>query len=269
MDTAFGWLGLLFLLLGGGGRAQSSPAGRRAPERSPAQLPAGQQTSTAPPPLPWPQVTPTGLPAFPGSGWEYDEPPPAAVQQRASQLVSELWRQGSGSYRIEQTAGRWIAFRAELVKGPQGNHKGVVAYRLKPKALPAGTTTAQRPKPSPAAAPAVRTAPSPRVVTSPGVPQPARPSAPAAATPVSWDVKVGPAQNSQLALPTLRRGAGIKPKAPDANVRILQQKLGIAADGQFGAGTEAAVKTFQRRAGLVQDGIVGTQTWTALFAVRA
>lgn len=67
----------------------------------------------------------------------------------------------------------------------------------------------------------------------------------------------------------LRRGAGIKPAAPDPNVRLLQQKLGIATDGQFGAGTEAAVKAFQRRAGLQVDGIVGPATWTALFAVRA
>lgn len=36
-------------------------------------------------------------------------------------------------------------------------------------------------------------------------------------------------------------------------------------DGDFGGGTEAAVKAFQRDEGLKPDGIVGEQTWKALF----
>ena len=71
---------------------------------------------------------------------------------------------------------------------------------------------------------------------------------------------------SPVAMPTLVRGAGIKPKAPSPNVRILQQRLGIAADGQFGGDTEKAVRAFQASHGLVVDGIVGDKTWTALFA---
>lgn len=35
-------------------------------------------------------------------------------------------------------------------------------------------------------------------------------------------------------------------------------------DGDFGAGTEAAVRSFQRDKGLDTDGIVGLGTWTAL-----
>ncbi|HWI73514.1 MAG TPA: peptidoglycan-binding protein [Baekduia sp.] len=47
-------------------------------------------------------------------------------------------------------------------------------------------------------------------------------------------------------------------------VRLLQRKLGIAADGVFGPGTAGAVKTFQRAHGLTADGIVGPGTWQAL-----
>jgi peptidoglycan hydrolase-like protein with peptidoglycan-binding domain len=48
-------------------------------------------------------------------------------------------------------------------------------------------------------------------------------------------------------------------------VVAVQKALGIEADGQFGAKTEAAVKDFQIRQGLKQvDGIVGKETATAL-----
>ena len=49
-----------------------------------------------------------------------------------------------------------------------------------------------------------------------------------------------------------------------APVKRLQEKLGIAADGDFGPGTEAAVKAFQEKAGLAVDGIAGPDTFTAL-----
>jgi peptidoglycan hydrolase-like protein with peptidoglycan-binding domain len=58
------------------------------------------------------------------------------------------------------------------------------------------------------------------------------------------------------------------PGAPLPDVRLLQGKLAIPADGRFGQQTLAAVREFQRRRGLVIDGIVGPATWTALFAVR-
>lgn len=47
-------------------------------------------------------------------------------------------------------------------------------------------------------------------------------------------------------------------------VKTLQTKLGITADGIFGAQTELAVKNFQREKGLAIDGIVGAKTWAAL-----
>lgn len=66
--------------------------------------------------------------------------------------------------------------------------------------------------------------------------------------------------------PTLRRGAS------GNAVRELQRKLlavgslSGGVDGQFGSGTEAAVRAFQRSRGLSADGIVGPATWAALDA---
>jgi len=43
-------------------------------------------------------------------------------------------------------------------------------------------------------------------------------------------------------------------------VKKLQEKLGQAADGNFGPGTEKAVKEWQSKNGLTADGIVGPAT---------
>jgi peptidoglycan hydrolase-like protein with peptidoglycan-binding domain len=47
-------------------------------------------------------------------------------------------------------------------------------------------------------------------------------------------------------------------------VKRLQQALVIAGDGQFGLGTEKAVKTFQQKNGLTADGIAGPDTLARL-----
>ena len=48
-------------------------------------------------------------------------------------------------------------------------------------------------------------------------------------------------------------------------VKQLQIKLGLAADGHFGPGTEAKIKEWQAANGLAVDGIVGDATWSKMF----
>lgn len=49
------------------------------------------------------------------------------------------------------------------------------------------------------------------------------------------------------------------------DVKKLQEKLGLGADGIFGPGTEKSVKTWQTANGLTADGIVGEGTWKKMF----
>ena len=61
-------------------------------------------------------------------------------------------------------------------------------------------------------------------------------------------------------------GAAVKASAATtrADVRAVQRRVGVTADGIFGPATERAVKRWQRRHGLVADGIVGPQTRAAM-----
>jgi peptidoglycan hydrolase-like protein with peptidoglycan-binding domain len=43
-------------------------------------------------------------------------------------------------------------------------------------------------------------------------------------------------------------------------VKKLQEKLAVGADGQFGPGTEKAVRDYQQKNGLVPDGAAGPAT---------
>lgn len=49
-----------------------------------------------------------------------------------------------------------------------------------------------------------------------------------------------------------------------SRVALLQRRLGLRADGDFGPATLRAVKRFQRRRGVTADGVVGPATWRAL-----
>ncbi|WP_454916474.1 peptidoglycan-binding domain-containing protein [Xanthobacter sediminis] len=56
----------------------------------------------------------------------------------------------------------------------------------------------------------------------------------------------------------LKRGLAGEP------VKILQARLGVTADGQFGPATEEALKAFQKGHGLSADGVAGPDTFLAL-----
>lgn len=62
------------------------------------------------------------------------------------------------------------------------------------------------------------------------------------------------------ARPTLRRGDR------GDQVKTVQKAVGAKVDGNFGGGTEAAVRVFQRDHGLTPDGIVGPKSWEAIDA---
>lgn len=49
------------------------------------------------------------------------------------------------------------------------------------------------------------------------------------------------------------------------DVKKLQEKLGLTADGIFGNGTATKVKEWQAANGLTADGIVGDGTWSKMF----
>jgi putative chitinase len=52
-------------------------------------------------------------------------------------------------------------------------------------------------------------------------------------------------------------------------VKKLQEHLGLSGDGQFGPGTEAAVKSWQASKGLTADGIIGPKSWSLMFPGEA
>jgi len=56
----------------------------------------------------------------------------------------------------------------------------------------------------------------------------------------------------------LKRGLAGEP------VKILQQKLGVPTDGEFGSGTEAALKKYQQENGLAVDGAAGPDTFVRM-----
>lgn len=238
---------LLFLILAARGQQQGASSQPSAPVPRPQNQPpptAALPPPSAPPaaqqaaktaqakaqqqPQPWPQAMPAGLPPFP-SGWQADQPPPAAVVNRAWQLLAELWKSGKpGAIKTEQTGGRWITYQAQL--HAEGK-KGVTAYRVRDNA----------------AAPASTYNPSKPPSSSNPYPLPGAPML--------------QASTSAPQVSSLRQGSGMGALAYQApQVRAVQQKLGITADGKFGPGTKASVIAFQQKNGLTADGVVGPQT---------
>lgn len=60
----------------------------------------------------------------------------------------------------------------------------------------------------------------------------------------------------------------LKKGSKGEEIKQLQSKLGLGADGVFGSGTEAAVKKWQADNGLTADGIVGEGTWAKMFGEK-
>ena len=52
-------------------------------------------------------------------------------------------------------------------------------------------------------------------------------------------------------------------------VKAVQKKLGVTADGKFGLKTKAAVRAYQKKKGLKVDGVVGNQTASAFVGKKA
>lgn len=217
-----------------GAAAPSPTPGPTPPRRRHPTTPTTPRGSTAPTApvstsrttvVPWPQVVPAGLPAFPSSAWVPDQPPPPAVIDRASQLLPILWGRGVGTFKTEKIAGRWITFRAV----DMGGKKGVVAYRLA----------------EPTAVPSIAT-----------------PAAAASSSPTMLATHQS-SSSSPVALPLLKRGS------KGESVKVLQRRLNIEDDGDFGSGTEAAVRHYQAQHGLTVDGKVGNETWTSLLGRAA
>ncbi|HXF89891.1 MAG TPA: tetratricopeptide repeat protein [Xanthobacteraceae bacterium] len=57
---------------------------------------------------------------------------------------------------------------------------------------------------------------------------------------------------------------GLRPGQSGEAVKRLQSALGLKPDGNFGPGTERALKAFQQKHGLRPDGIVNAATWAKL-----
>ena len=58
---------------------------------------------------------------------------------------------------------------------------------------------------------------------------------------------------------TLRKGS------KGEGVKMMQEALGVGADGAFGPGTERALKAWQAANGLTADGIAGPMTLEKLL----
>lgn len=80
------------------------------------------------------------------------------------------------------------------------------------------------------------------------------------------EVHHAPAASDEAALsaaPAVSRA--LKVGSRGAQVKKLQEALGVTADGSFGPGTEAALKTWQAANGLEADGVAGPATLAKLL----
>lgn len=78
-------------------------------------------------------------------------------------------------------------------------------------------------------------------------------------------IAAGAVSDEQKTFPVLHRG--LKGEDVECLQRLLAQAgyYHLAIDGDFGAGTEAALRAYQMRAGLKVDGLAGNMTFSALL----
>lgn len=114
----------------------------------------------------------------------------------------------------------------------------------------------------------------------PAPPAPDAPDAPAAPkapkTPQRKPTPTDPTPNEPVATEPAPKWEPEAPKVTPLrqgmsgeNVRQLQQKLNVDADGDFGPKTAAAVRAFQKRNGMTVDGVAGAQVLTKLGLAKA
>ena len=114
--------------------------------------------------------------------------------------------------------------------------------------------------------------PQPIIITAP-VPVAAPPAPPRVASPAPV-ANPAPAPVRAVAAPA-RAASGpaypgqlIQRGSSGPNVVSVQRVVGVAADGQFGPITQAAVRVWQGTHGLAPDGQVGPLTWAKMFGGR-
>ncbi|WP_431287646.1 N-acetylmuramidase domain-containing protein [Roseateles chitinivorans] len=67
---------------------------------------------------------------------------------------------------------------------------------------------------------------------------------------------------------TIKRGLAPVREATTLQVFLLALGYPLNPDGNFGQGTETALRQFQQDHGLIVDGVAGEKTWTTLFALK-
>jgi tRNA A-37 threonylcarbamoyl transferase component Bud32 len=269
-----------------GGRARARQQAYEELCRLPAWLdarpPAEEDAPRTPPPSPPVVAAPVGAAGdAPGTP---PEPLPAGV--RASRRRKPVLAVAAGVTLCAVAAGTFVLTRPDTPGGTAAPGARVATAPTAPGADARASAPGGRERPSPSGGSAGGAAhpdggaERPEVSGSPASDPPdSSPSPPAAS---NTPADISPSPTSSPSAPTTaawitdcthysgngRTGQG------DSGKRVLQvqcmlTKRGYSvgstgADGEFGPGTESAVRAFQSAKGLDADGVVGRQTWTAL-----
>jgi len=92
-------------------------------------------------------------------------------------------------------------------------------------------------------------------------------NAPVAPAPTHDDkgaTEIAKAEKPVVAVVAPKARSTVKQGSKGADVKYLQKKLGLTADGIFGPNTKKSVVDFQAKHNLTADGIVGPVTWKAI-----